>query len=93
MIRQRYDSRGRDLWPERDDVPRAWTGHHFGSTVLLRKYPQPGHEIDGDYPPTIELTVDEWRDATADISITDALSRPVGAALGARLDALAWDAP
>jgi len=85
---QRYSKAGRDLWPERDDRPRAWFAHDTGTGGrLLRKYAAGDDVPDPDYPPTIELDADEWgalaTDPAGGVDLDDS-------AVQRQLDALAW---
>lgn len=74
-----------------DDTPRQWVTHHQGKgdPVLARRYPTPGVELDTDYPPTVELSADEWADLTASIE-ADLSDDDRAAEISRRLDALVW---
>lgn len=68
-----------------DSVPRAWIAHDSDQ----KHEPVPGQELDADYPPTVELSADEWRELTA--TIDGELSASDRAAeISRRLDVLIW---
>lgn len=81
MIRQNETN-----WAK-DDTPRQWMAHPSGDVMVCRRYPQAGCEIDGDYPPTVELSADEWHALTETIDMTDPRA-PIE--ISRRLDALVW---
>lgn len=59
MIEQRYTKSGEDMWPRVGDRKRAWVGHDLGpSGWLVRFYAV--EEMEHDYPPTIEMSNEEW---------------------------------
>lgn len=64
------------LWDYDPNRPRAWGAACVGppgpdATVLLRQYAilAPGEDLT-EYPPTIELTWDEWVAGHADYGLT-----------------------
>jgi hypothetical protein len=66
-----------------DDRERHWTVHDLGGSVLARKYAV--EPLEADYPPTVELSADEWAQVSA--------GGPGGTVLDTRMDALVWPRP
>lgn len=62
----------RELWPPAGDRPRRWTAHGsaVAEPVVLRNYAitAPGEDL-VEFPPTIELTWDEWLAGHADYGL------------------------
>jgi hypothetical protein len=61
-----------ELWPPDGDRPRQWVASVMGpgDPVIVRYVAilEPGEELT-EYPKTLELTADEWRDTHADYGL------------------------